>query len=74
MKIECPLPYAREFWGYRKAQTDLINPTIDQFHWVNLFLDKKINKQIILFNRTMLNIFHNFIPNKMILCNDRNRP
>ena len=74
MKIEHPPPYAREVWDYGKAQTDLINRAIDQFDWVNLFLDKNINEQVILFNRTILNIFHNFIPNKIILCDDRDPP
>ena len=74
MKIEYPPPYAREVWDYGKAQTDLINRAIDQFDWVNLFLDKNINEQVILFNRTILNISHNFIPNKIILCDDREPP
>ena len=71
LKIEYPPTYAREVWDNGKAQTELINPTIDQFDLVNLFLDKNINKKVILFNRTILNIFHNFIPNKIILCDDR---
>ena len=74
LKIEYPTPYAREVWDYGKAQTDLINRAIDQFDWVNLFLDKNINEQVILFNRPILNIFHNFIPNKIILCDDRDPP
>ena len=74
MKIEYPPPYAREVWDYGKAQTDLINRAIDQFDWINLFLDKSINEQVILFNRTTLNIFHNFISNKIILCDDRDPP
>ena len=74
MKIEYSQPYAREVWDYGKAQTDLINRAIDQFDWVNLFLDKNINEQVILFNQTILNIFHNFIPNKVILCDDRDPP
>ena len=55
-------------------ETDLINRAIDQFDWINLFLDKNINEQVILFNRTILNISHNFIPNKIILCDDRDPP
>ena len=70
-KIEYPPPYAREVWDYGKAQTDLINCEIDQFSWVNLFLDKNINEQVILFDQTILNIFNNFIPNKILLCDDR---
>ena len=33
-----------------------------------------MNEQVILFNRTILNIFYNFIPNKLILFNDRDPP
>ena len=52
----------------------LINRAIDQSDWVNLFFEKNISEQVILFNRTILNIFHNFIPNKIILCDDRDPP
>ena len=33
-----------------------------------------INEQVILFNRTISNILHNFILNKIILCDDRDPP
>ena len=36
--------------------------------------DKSINEQIILFNGTILTIFHNFTPNKINLCDDRDPP
>ena len=71
--MEYPPPYFREVWVYGKAETDLIN-RIDQFDWVNLFLDKNINQQVILFNLTILNIFYNFIRKKTILCNDKDPP
>ena len=44
LKIEYSQPYAREVWDYGKAQIDLINRAIDQFDWVNLFLEKNINE------------------------------
>ena len=50
LKIEYPPTYACEVWDYGKAQTDLINRAIDQFDWVNLFLDENINEQVTLFN------------------------
>ena len=71
LKIEYPQPYASEVWDYGKTQTDLTNRAIDQFDWVKLFLDKNIKEQVILFKRTILIIFHNFIPNKIILRDDR---
>ena len=74
LKIEYPPPYACEVWSNGKTQTDLINRIIDHFDRVNLFLDKNINEQVILFHRTILNIFHNFIPNEIILCDGRNPP
>ena len=63
-KNECLPPYARKVWGYGKTQTDIINGVIYQFDLVNLFLAGKNNEEVILFNGTILNIFHNFIPNK----------
>ena len=33
-----------------------------------------MHKRIELFNKTLLNIFHNFIPNKIILCDDKDPP
>ena len=50
LKIEYPQPYAREFWDYGKAQTDLINLTIDHFDRVNILLDRNIDEQVIFFN------------------------
>ena len=74
MKIEYPPPYTPEVWDHGKTQTDLINCAIDQFDWVNLFLDKNINVQVIFFNRIILNFFQNFIPNKIDLYDNRDPP
>ena len=30
-----------------------------------------MHEQVVLFNKTILNIFHNFIPNKLIICYDK---
>ena len=58
LKIKYPPPYTREVCDYGQARKDFINGVINQFDWVNLYLDKNINKQVILFNRTILNMFH----------------
>ena len=60
LKIEYALPFGHEVWDYGKPQTDLINCVIVEFHWVNLFSDRNINEQVILFNRTELNTFYNY--------------
>ena len=74
LKIEYPPTYAREVWDYGKAQTNLINRAIDTFDWVDLLLEKNYNEQVILFNGNILNNFHNFIPNQIILSDDRDPP
>ena len=33
-----------------------------------------MHEHLELFNKTLLNIFHNFIPNKIILCDDKDPP
>ena len=74
MRIEYPPTYVHEVWDYGKTQIHLIDRAIDQFDWVNLFLDKNINEQVVLFNGTIVNIFNNFIPNKVTLRDDRDHP
>ena len=41
--------------------TQLLNPTIETLNWEKL-LNNNVNEQLYLFNKTMFNIFHNFIP------------
>ena len=39
-----------------------------------MFSGKNIHEQVELFKKTLLNIYHNFIPNKIIVCDDRDPP
>ena len=71
LQIEYPPPYTREIWDYGKARFDLINKAIENFDWNKLFSGQYIHDQVNLFNTTILNIFRNFIPNKVILCDDK---
>ena len=71
LQIEYPPPYTRDIWDYGKAQFDLINKAIENFYWNKLFSGQDIHDQVNLFNTTILNIFRNFIPNKVILCDDK---
>ena len=67
LKIEYPPPYIRKIWNYNRAETDLINCAIENCDWPSLFLGKNVHQQVEVFNKTLLNIFHNYIPNKFIL-------
>ena len=74
LQIEYPPPYTREVWDYGKAQVNLINKAIKNFDWNELFSGKNIHNQIKLFNTTILNIFRNFIPNKLFCAMIRSPP
>ena len=70
LKIEYPPLYEWLVWDYNKTKTQFLNRTTKTFNWEKLFENKNDNERLYLFNKTMLNIFHNFIPNKNIICND----
>ena len=74
LKIEYRPPYTRKIWNYSRSETDLINRSIESFDWSKLFSGKNVHEQVELFNKTLLNIFHNFIPNKIIVCDDDRDP
>ena len=74
LKIEYTPLYERLVWDYNKTNTQLLNRTTDTFNWEKLLENKNVNDQVYLFIKTMLNIFHNFIPNKNIICNDIDSP
>ena len=74
LKTDYLSQYTCEIWDYFKAETDLINRSIENVYSSNLFLGKNVHEQMQIFNQTILNIFHNFIPNKTILCNNRDPP
>ena len=73
-KIEFPPPYQRLVWDYNKANTDAIKTAINNFDWVNAFSNVSVNKQVEILNCTILNIFSNFIPNKLITIDDSEPP
>ena len=39
-----------------------------------MFINKSIHKQVSIFNETLMNIFLNFTPNKLITFDDRDPP
>ena len=74
LKVEYPPLYERLIWDYKNADVPSINRAIDIFDWVNSFEGKNVHEQVHFFNKAVLNIFHNYIPNKAILCNDKDPP
>ena len=74
LKLEYPPPHICKSCDYNRSETDSINRSIEFFYWFYLFSGKNVHEQVKFFNETLLNISRNFIPNKIILCDDRNPP
>ena len=74
LKTDYPPPSIRKIWDYNRSETDSINCSIEVFYWSYLFSGKNVHEQVELFNKMLLNIFQNFIPNKIILCEDKDPP
>ena len=60
--------------NYKKAGIDMINRAIELFDWGKVLEGKNVHDQVCLFNKAILNIFHNFIFNKTITCGDKEPP
>ena len=73
-EIYLPPSYTREVWHYKYAQTNLIHQSIANFDWKGALTNLSINDQVELFNKTLFNIFRNFIPHETIKCNSKDPP
>ena len=74
MKVYLPPPYDREVWSYDRAEEEFINRAISLFDWESALSPLDTNKQVKLFNETLLNILRNFIPHKLIKCSYKDPP
>ena len=73
LNVFYPPPYELEVWHYKLANSDCIQKAIKNFDWGKAFLDVDVNKNVLLFNETILNIIRNFIPYKIVTCDDRDQ-
>ena len=74
IKLVFPPPYEREVWHFKKADVYHIKKAINRFQLEKSFQNMNVNDMVHLFNRTIKNILHNFIPHEIITCNDRDPP
>ena len=75
LHIKFPPPYERLVWDYNKANTEKIKKsTGKQVYLENIFNRKYPHQTVAIFNKTIINVFSNFVPNRLITCDDRNPP
>ena len=68
INIRCPpVPsFKRQIWDYHKADSNAICQSIQQFPWGRHLTGLSPDEQTSLLTETLLNIFSNFIPNRII--------
>ena len=74
LNVFYPRPYEREVWYYKLANSDCIQRAIKNFDWKKVFLNVDVNKKVLLFNETVINIICNFIPHEIVTYDVRDPP
>ena len=74
LKVGCSSPYGHKFWGYSSAEKTSVNQTINAIDWEKLCANKTVESQVSELNDLLLNIYSNYIPNKTVLCDDKDPP
>ena len=74
LQVENPPSYQRHVWNYAKANKDAILSALQNVDWHRLFANKTVHQQVNLLNDIILNVFTNFVPNKVITCDYRDPP
>ena len=70
LKVEYPAPYQRIVWNFKKSNNDASKRAIEFMNWNFLFPHKNEQDQVAIFNQTLMNIFSNYIPIKLITVDD----
>ena len=74
LTIFYPAPYKQLVWHYQQTNTDFIKRAIELFDWEKSLSNLNVNKQVSVFNETIMNIFENFILHKTFTCNNKDPP
>ena len=70
--IECPTLYEHLVWEPCKSKCNSQSTLSNRLNF--LFFNKNVHKQVSILNRTLMNIFSNFVPNKLVTFNDKDPP
>ena len=74
LKIYYLPPYEKLVWDYSKSNITNIRKSFSQINWVNDLKDLNVNDQVDYLTRCILNVFTNFVPNKIITCKGKDPP
>ena len=73
-KVFYPPSYKRNIWDYKNADINKINESLSKVNWDRHLNHKGPNEQIKFLNDSIINVFNNYCPNKIITCQDKDAP
>ena len=74
LKVFYPPSYERTMLHFSQANSDRIKRAVDLLDWKSALIDVDVNEQVPVFNDTITNYMPNFVPNKIIICNNCDPP
>ena len=74
LKVEYPPPYQRLVSNFKKSNNDAIKRATELVNWNFFFSHKSVHGQVAIFNLKLMNIFSNYILNKLITVDDKDPP
>ena len=71
LKVEYPPPYERILLDYSRANKVSVNRAINAIDREELLAKNPVESQVSQLNNLLLNIYSNYIPKKIVLCDDK---
>ena len=68
------VPYFRDVWHYKDANTDLIRRSINMFGWRRVFVNTSVNRKLFIRDKPILNIISHLIPHETLTIDDKDPP
>ena len=72
--IGYPPPYQRLVWDYKRANVNSIKQALYQVNSSTILFNKDVHQQVNILNSTILNVFTNYVSNKVITVDDKDPP
>ena len=74
ISIPSPSPFKRRIWDYAKANKDEIQECLNNIDWHYKLNNLSATNMVSEFTLTIMSVMSRFIPNKIIMCNDKDPP
>ena len=72
--IEYPPPSQRLVWDYKKANLNPIKQELYQVNWSTILSNKDLHQQVNILNKLILNVFTNYVCNKVVTIDGKDPP